>query len=52
MKMQIIARARLMNKYEKKEAARRIREWTARGVWMADKMPKPSLKVERLTKAE
>jgi hypothetical protein len=50
MKMQIMARARLMNKYEQKEAARRVRDWATRGVWLSDKMPKPSLKVERRTK--
>ena len=42
---ELAARARLGRMYEKKEAARRSREWTRRGVWQ-DKMPMLSLMPE------
>jgi hypothetical protein len=41
---QLIIRARLSVEYEKKEAARRFREWRRRGVWI-EKLPPPALEL-------
>ena len=41
---QLIIRARLSVDYERKESARRSREWRRRGVWI-DKLPMPALEL-------
>jgi hypothetical protein len=41
---QLITRARLSVEYERKEAARRTREWKSRGVWLS-KLPPPELQL-------
>ena len=40
----LVTRARLSVEYEKKEAARRVREWRARGVWL-EKLPRAQLSI-------
>jgi len=41
---QLVTRARLSVEYERKESARRVREWRSRGLWM-EKLPRAELNI-------